>query len=279
MKSTKIRRIESHITGATGHRLFTRSWLRQDPQKIIVLVHGYGEHSGRYEHVASDLTREGFEVHSYDHQGHGRSGGTRCYVRRFEHLIDDLEGFIATLRSQRPPRPVVVVGHSMGGLVVAGYASQRNPQVAGVATSGAALKVSEDIPRTRVIAAHALKCIAPRLALSTQLDPEALSRDPEIVRAYVADPLVQSKITTSLASEMFRAMKHTSAEGVSVPMLLLHGEDDRLCPPAGSREFYEGLQVGPRAFRTYPELRHEIFNEPERATVLDDLVGWIRELG
>jgi alpha-beta hydrolase superfamily lysophospholipase len=277
---SKIRRTESHLRGSTGHLLFRRSWLPQTSARIIILVHGYGEHSGRYEQTASDLARAGFEVHTYDHQGHGRSGGTRCHVRRFDDLLDDLEGFIAAVRAERPPLPVVVVGHSMGGLMVAAYASQRNPNVAGVTTSGAALAISEDFSRVRTIAAHVLKWLAPRLSFASKLDPEGLSRDPEVVRAYLEDPLVQRRITASLASEMLSAMKRTaaSAAGVTVPMLLQHGEGDPICPVEGSRRFFEQLNVTRRGLRTYPGLRHEIFNEPERSAVLEDLVGWIREL-
>jgi len=275
---TGIRRIESHLDGSTGYRLFRRSWLPKTADRIAILVHGYAEHSGRYEQTASDLAGAGFEVHAYDHQGHGRSGGTRCHVRRFEHLIDDLEGFVAALRAERPPHPIVVVGHSMGGLVVAGFASQRDPQVAAVVTSAAALALPDDFPRGRVITAHLLRWLAPRLALESQLDPNGLSRDPEVVRAYLEDPLVQHKITPSLAAGMMSAMKRTVAAGVKVPMLLLHGEADPICPVEGSRRFFEQLHVTQRRLITYPGLRHEILNEPERARVLGDLVGWIRNL-
>ena len=280
-KHTEIRRTESHLPGSRGELLFRRSWLPKTAERIIILVHGYGEHSGRYEHTASDLARAGFEVHAYDQRGHGRSSGARCHVRRFEHLLDDLEDFVAAVRAERPPLPVVVVGHSMGGLVVAAYASQRNPKVAGVVTSGAVLAMPEDLSRARVIAIRGLKWLAPRLSLASQLDPNALSRDPEVARAYLEDPLVQRKITASLASEMLSAMKRTAtaAAAVRVPMLLLHGEDDRICPVAGSRNFFEQLKVTQRELRTYPGLRHEIFNEPEQAAVLGDLVGWIRKLG
>jgi alpha-beta hydrolase superfamily lysophospholipase len=278
---TEIRRTESHLPGSTGDLLFRRSWLPRTSERIVILVHGYGEHSGRYEHTASDLARAGFEVHAYDQRGHGRSGGTRCYVRRFEHLLDDLEGFVAAVRAERPPLPVVVVGHSMGGLVVTAYASQRNPKVAGVVASAAVLSMPEGLSRARVIAARVLKWFAPRLSLASELDPEALSRDPEVVRAYLEDPLVQRRITASLASEMLSAMKRTAAApaAVRVPMLLLHGEDDRICPVAGSRNFFEQLKVTQRELRTYPGLQHEIFNEPERAVVLGDLIGWARKLG
>lgn len=261
--------------------MFRRAWLPRVSERIVILVHGYGEHSGRYEHTASDLARAGFEVHAYDQRGHGRSGGTRCHVRRFEHLLDDLEDFVAAVRSERRALPVAVIGHSMGGLVVAAYASQRNPEVAGVVASAAMLSMPEDLSRARVVAIRGLKWLAPRISLASQLDPNALSRDPEVVRAYLEDPLVQRNITASLTSEMLSAMKRTAAAAaaVRVPMLLLHGEDDRICPVAGSRNFFEQLNVTQRGLHTYPGLRHEIFNEPERAEVLGDLIGWIRKLG
>jgi alpha-beta hydrolase superfamily lysophospholipase len=198
-------------------------------------------------------------------------------VRRFDHLVDDLEGFVAMVRAEQPSLPVFVVGHSMGGLVVAAYASQRNPDVAGVVTSGAALALSENLSRGRIRCAQLLRWLAPRLSLASGIDPEFLSRDAAVVRAYLEDPLVHQRITTSLACEMLSAMRRTAAAAgqVRVPFLLLHGEEDRLCPVAGSLDFFERLKVSSRRVRTYPGLRHEIFNEPEHATVLDDLVDWM----
>jgi alpha-beta hydrolase superfamily lysophospholipase len=273
-----IRRTESHVTGSTGHRLFRRAWLPETPQRVVVLVHGYAEHSGRYEHVGTQLASAGCAVHAYDQQGHGKSGGIRCHVRRFEHLLDDLEGFVATVRAEHASLPLFAVGHSLGGLVVAAYASQRTPDIAGVATSGAALALSENISRGRILCARLLRWPAPRLSLASGLDPELLSRDPAVIRAYREDPLVHQRMTTSLACEMFCAMERTAsaASEVQIPMLLQHGEEDRLCPVSGSRSFFDRLVVPSRRLRTYPGLRHEIFNEPERVSVLNDLIDWIR---
>ena len=116
--------MESHLTGATGHSLFRRAWLARTPERVVVLVHGYAEHSGRYEHVGAHLAERGAAVHAYDQQGHGKSGGTRCHVRRFGDLLDDLEGFVGVVRAEHSGLPVFVVGHSMGGLVVAAYARE-----------------------------------------------------------------------------------------------------------------------------------------------------------
>lgn len=278
LEQHEIRRTESHVTGSTGHLLFRRAWLPETPERIVILVHGYAEHSGRYEHVGSQLASAGFAVHAYDQQGHGKSGGVRCHVRRFEHLVDDLEGFVAKVRAEHAPLPLFVVGHSMGGLVVGTYASQRNPDVAGVVTSGAALARSEDLSRGRILCARLLRWLAPRLSLASGLDPEFLSRDPAVIQTYLEDPLVHQRITTSLACEILSAMEHTAsaAAQVRVPILLLHGEEDRLCPVSGSRDFFDRLTLSSRRLLTYPGLRHEIFNEPERASVLNDLIDWIR---
>jgi alpha-beta hydrolase superfamily lysophospholipase len=244
----------------------------------VILVHGLAEHSGRYEHVGAHLAAAGCAVHAYDHQGHGRSSGTRSHVRRFAHLLDDLEGFVATVRAQQPSLPLFVVGHSLGGLLVIEYASQRDPDVSGVVTSGAALSLPGDLSQGRIWMARSLRWIAPRLSLSAGLDPEALSRDPEVVRSYLEDPLVHRRISASFASEIVSAVERapSAAARIRVPTLLLHGEEDRLCPVEGSRRFYAELKVTPRDLRTYPGLRHEIFNEPERSLVLNDLVEWIR---
>ncbi|HXV37311.1 MAG TPA: alpha/beta hydrolase [Myxococcota bacterium] len=276
-----IRRSESHFEAASGQPLFRRSWMPRGADRIIALVHGYAEHSGRYERTATDLARAGFEVHAYDQRGHGRSSGARCHVRRFAQLLDDLERFVALLRAERPALPIAVVGHSMGGLLVAAYASQRNPDVAAVASSGAALALPEGFSRARAAAIRGARWLLPRLSLANGLDPDALSRDPEVVRAYLEDPLVERRFTLALAGEMLAAIERTAraAAAVRLPMLLMHGEADTICPVAGSRHFFEQLDAGQARLRTYPGLRHEIFNEPERDAVLGDLVSWIRELG
>jgi acylglycerol lipase len=277
LKQSGIRRTETHFTGATGHLLFCRTWIPKQPERIAILVHGLAEHSGRYEHVGAYLAAAGCAVHAYDQQGHGKSSGTRCHARRFAHLLDDLEGFVASVRAGQPSLPIYLVGHSLGGLLVASYASQRNPDVAGIVTSGAALALPNDLSRGRVFLARGLRWIAPRLSMPAGLDPEALSRDQEVVRAYLEDPMVDRRMTTSLAAEIVTAVERTASEAarIRVPMLLLHGEEDRLCPAAGSRRLYEQLEVTPRNLRTYPGLRHEIFNEPERLEVFNDLMEWI----
>jgi len=242
------------------------------------VVHGYAEHSGRYDELATWYARRGLAVHAYDHRGHGRSEGARCHVDRFEQLLDDLDRVLERAREEHPGLPVVLLGHSMGGLVVAAFLADRRPAIAAAVTSGAALAVGPGASRTRLAAARLLRRMTPRLALGSGLDPRALSRDPEVVRRYLEDPLVYRTMTPSLAVELITTIPRVAARAVEVqvPLLLLHGSDDPLCPIEGSRAFHGGLQVPGCGFRAYPGLRHEIFNEPERERVFADLLDWLR---
>jgi alpha-beta hydrolase superfamily lysophospholipase len=273
-----IRRVESALVSPTGRSLFRRSWLPEHAEHVLLLVHGFAEHSGRYEHLGAWFAARGCAVHAYDHQGHGRSEGRRGHVRRFGDLLDDLDAMLAAVRAEHPEGRPHLVGHSMGGLVVAASLCERAPEVASAVTSGAALAVSEGFSRGRLLAARGLRWVAPRLALDAGLDPQGLSRDPEVVRAYVEDPLVFRRMTTSLAVELVQAIERTASRAatVRVPLLMLHGQDDPICPPAGTIRFFEALVVEPRRIELYPGLRHEIFNEPEQARVFEDVLAWVR---
>lgn len=278
MTQPALRRTQSHLEGARGHSLLRRAWLAAEPERVLLLAHGYGEHSGRYEHVGAWLAARGCAVHAYDHQGHGRSGGPSCHVRRFDDFLDDLEIVRSRVAAEHPGLPLYAMGHSMGGLMVAAWAGWRQPDLAGAVTSGAALALAEDAPRGRLRMARLLRWLAPRLPVGAGIDPEGLSRDADVVKAYVEDPLVQDRMTLSLAAEIARAIPRAaaSAQRVRLPMLLLHGEEDRLCPAAASRAFYAALDSKGSALRIYPGLRHEILNEPERERVLEDLLDWLR---
>lgn len=277
MGQSDIRRTESHLVGARGNSLLARAWLPRTPERVLLLVHGYGEHSGRYEHVGAWLAARGCAVHAYDQQGHGRSSGRRCHVRRFGDFLDDLEIVRKQAAGEHAGLPLFLVGHSMGGLIVAAFLRERRPEAAGAVLSGPAIAFGHELPRLRMLVARSLRYVAPRLSVPAALDPNGLSRDPQVVRAYVEDPLVCDKLTLSLAAELFAAVARTGAGAADVrlPVLLLHGEEDPLCPVEASRRFYAELTTEGSALRTYPGLRHEIFNEPEREKVLQDLLDWV----
>jgi alpha-beta hydrolase superfamily lysophospholipase len=274
---TRICRTEAQLSGARGDILFRREWRGPTPTRSLLLVHGLAEHSGRYEHFGAWFAERGCAVHAYDLIGHGRSDGARGHLRRFSDLLDDLDAMLQFVRERDPELPIVLVGHSMGGLVVTAFASERGPDVAGIATSGAALMLSSDVSPRTVALANALAPALPRLRLDAKIDPAGLSRSPEVVQAYGDDPLVFSKVTLSFAKSLFGAIRRSASAGsrIRVPMLLLHGEDDPICPVMGSRLLFSQLEVGRAALTMYPGLLHEIFNEPEHEQVFEDLLGWL----
>jgi alpha-beta hydrolase superfamily lysophospholipase len=275
-----VRRSQSKFPAADGARLFRRSWLPREPRRVVAVVHGLAEHSGRYDHVGAWLAARDCAVHAFDHRGHGRSEGPRGHVATFSQLLDDLEAFLQILRREHPPElPVVLLGHSMGGLLTAALLCERKPDVFAAVLSGAPLEVPEHFWRWRARAARLLRRLAPQLRISTGVSPDALSRDPEVGRAYARDELVFRRITVTMATELLDAVVRTAAGGfqVQVPLLLLHGEADPLCAARGSRSFHGQLLGAGHRLRIYPQLRHEVLNEPEQEQVLDDLLAWLLE--
>ena len=277
MQRSVVRRSESRFEGADGMALYRRAWLPPTPQQALVVVHGFAEHSGRYDELGAWFAARGMAVHALDHRGHGRSGGPRAHLDAFEHLPDDLAVFVELVRREHPDVPVTLVGHSMGGLVVSALVSRGDAAVDGAVTSGAALALSDGISRARIRAARALRRVAPRLRLTAGLDPNGLSRDPEVVRRYLDDPLVFRKMTTAFAAELLSAVERVGRlrDDLHLPLLVLHGEDDPICPPEGSRALFARARTPRSALRLYPKLRHEIFNEPEREEVYADVLAWL----
>lgn len=278
MSEAPLRRIESHLAGARGPRLFRRAWLPERPEHVLAVVHGYAEHSGRYEALARWFGERGFAVHAYDQRGHGRSSGRRGHAESFEVLLDDLDAFLEHVREAHPELPLTLLGHSLGGLVALAFLAERRPRLASAVASGPALAIGESVSGVRRAVARALGRVAPRLALPSGLDARGISRDPQVVEAYLADPLVFRTTTSRLAVALFDGAARTAAAAgaVEVPLLLVHGEADPLCPVEASRRFHAELRAPGSALRVYPELYHEVFNEPERETVLEDVRAWVR---
>jgi alpha-beta hydrolase superfamily lysophospholipase len=280
VEGSALRRIEAHFQAGDGARLFRRAWHTEGAQRALVVVHGFAEHSGRYEDLATWFAARGMIVHAYDQRGHGRSQGRRGHVERFDALLDDLAAFLDVVREEDPALPMTVIGHSMGGLVVSNFLVERQPMVSSAVLSGPALALGQGVSRGRLLMARLARRVAPRLSLDGGVDPHGLSRDPDVVRGYLEDPLVFRRLTASMAAEMLGAIAGVRARGkdVAVPLLALHGEEDALCPVDGTRAFFAEVESPGSALRTYPGLRHEIFQEPEREKVYEDILSWLREM-
>ena len=277
MADASVRRVESHLEGTRGNLIFRRAWLPADPERVLVVVHGYAEHSGRYDHFGAWFAERGCAVHGFDHVGHGRSSGPRAHVGEFSDFLDDLQQVLDRVRGEHAGIPVTLVGHSMGGLVTAGFLVERRPAISSAVLSAAALELGPGVSRARILTARALRRLMPRLSMGSGLDAQGLSRDPQVVRAYLEDPLVFRTMTASLAAVLLEAIPDTAARAseVRVPLLVLHGEDDPMCPAEGSRRFFADVDVPGSDLRVYPKLKHEIFNEPEQERVFQDLLDWL----
>ena len=276
--SHPTRRTESSFLSEDRTRLVRRSWHGPAPERCVAIVHGFAEHSGRYDAMGDWLASRSCSVHSYDHRGHGLSEGRRTHVGHFDEYVDDLIGFLGVLRSEHPELPLVLIGHSMGGLIVATALTTRSPAVDCAVLSGPALAIPPNLSRGKQWAARLLARVTPTLRSASGLSSEGLSRDPEVIRRYEADPLIDTALTASLGAAMLRTQRVVAKQGarVSVPLLGLHGADDPICPSHGTVAFMADVPIPGSACKLYPGLRHEIFNEPEREQVWQDVLDFAK---
>jgi alpha-beta hydrolase superfamily lysophospholipase len=239
----------------------------------LLIVHGLAEHSGRYEHVGEQLAAAGIDTHGIDLRGFGASGGQRAWVDRWSQFHDDLEGRVAWLRTLEPTVPLVLYGHSMGGLVSLGYVLDGRSLPDLLVVSAPA--ISAAVPAWQKALVAVLGRVAPGTRVRNRLGSDALAKDPAVWARYIADPLNEHHSTIQLGGAAFAEQARVSAslDRLSIPTLVIHGGDDRLVPTASS-EAFEGRRGVTR--RVYPGVRHEVHNEPEGERVLDDVIAWIR---
>ena len=263
-------------TGA-GAALHVTHWLPDGPPRAVVLLaHGYAEHAGRYGHVARLFTQAGYAVYAVDHWGHGRSDGEGGFVPRFSAFTDGVAELLTLVKVNHGDTPRLLLGHSMGGLIATLFLIERQDAFAAAALSGPAIVPAEPPSRFTIWISRLLSRFLPRLGVLS-LDANGVSRDPAVVSAYRADPLVyDGKIGARLGKEFMDAMNaaQAGASTITLPILIQHGEADRLTAPEGSRFLFDHVSSKDKRLEIYPGLFHEIYNEPEREAVLDDLIGW-----
>lgn len=257
----------------TGHggTLVGRCWPAGEPRWVAVLAHGYGEHTGRYHWVAGRLNAAGAAVVAADHAGHGRSDGERVLIGDFEPVVEDLHLVVQYAAARHPGLPVVLIGHSMGGLIAARYTQLHADAVAATVLSGPVLgswAIVDQLLELEEIP-------------SNPIDPATLSRDPAVGADYAADPLVWHGDFVRPTLEGFQQAMRTITEAGSVgehPLLYLHGEDDRLVPLPASWEGLRTLRGPATRTKTYPGAQHEIFNETNREEVLADVIDFVDQV-
>jgi alpha-beta hydrolase superfamily lysophospholipase len=258
---------EHTFTGTRG-RITAREWPCDQPRYLALLVHGYGEHIGRYEYVADRLVRHGAAVHGLDHVGHGKSEGDRVLVEDFEDVVTDVHTVEEQARADHPGVPVVLIGHSMGGLIAARYAQRYGAGLAALVLSGPVIGAWAPVPQL----------LAYDEPPEVPIDPGTLSRDPSVGTAYAADPLVWHGPFKRTTLKAFETTLATIAKGGTfgpLPTLWLHGDDDQLVPLADSRAGIDAVRGADLTERIYPGARHEVFNETNKDEVLDDVTSFI----
>ncbi len=261
---------EIESSGGGGARL-RRTWPQPDDAwASVLIIHGLGEHSGRYEHVGNQMAEAGLEVRAFDLPGFGRSGGRRAFVNSFDDYLDAVEEELVPLIES--DLPVVLLGHSLGGLIAYRYALSNRPQPDALVLSAPAL--GANTPKWQQALSPFLAKVAPKLAIPNPIDGEHLSRDPAVAEAYFADPLVITSATTKLGAEMFATMaKCQPPAAPPMDCLVIHGGNDSLVPPSASAALGDHPTV---ARMLYPSLRHESFNEPEGPEVITDVITWVK---
>jgi alpha-beta hydrolase superfamily lysophospholipase len=259
-----------------GLSLFAQSWTVDSPKAVLGIIHGMGEHSSRYAHMAKAMNAAGISVVAYDHRGHGKSGGKKGHMDSIDQLLDGVDQLLGEMAKLAPGAPQFLFGHSMGGNVLLNHALRRRPNIKGIIASGAYLRLAFAPPAIQVALAKLVKGILPALGQPTNLDATAISRDAKVVDAYLKDPLVHGRITPAFFVEIDAASKYAMdhAGELKLPLLIYHGSADRLTSHDASEEFARKVK-GDVTWKSWSGLFHECHNEPEQNDVFQMVSDWI----
>ena len=266
------------LTTSDGISLAVRDEQLRSPRARIVIVHGYAEYSGRYAELVERLTAHNFECHLFDLRGHGHSGGVPAHVSSFGLYIDDLRLVIQHVRETGRPRvPLLIIAHSLGGLITLELIRREPESCDGVVVSSPFLKPAFEIPMLKKLVARGASRIAPALPFSNTLDPTLLSTDREVVESYASDPLVQRTTTPRWFTEVENAQETVQehAGEIRSPLLMLLGGDDQVADHRLAEQVFASIGSADKTLRTYEGLRHEVLNELARDTVVNDLLTWL----
>jgi alpha-beta hydrolase superfamily lysophospholipase len=266
---------ETYWPAAGNLSLFSRHWQPAGETKAVVcLVHGLGEHSGRYQHVATALTTAGYALLAIDQRGHGKSDGPRGHAT-YEMLLNDIELLLENAVHLYPGRPHFLYGHSMGGNLVINYTLRRRPSLTGVIATSPWLELAAQTPPALAALVRVLNRLQPARTIPNGLKTTDLSRDPAVVQAYAADPFVHNRISVSLLLNMVEAGQWALAHAAEfpLPLLLMHGSHDHITSPTASGRFAQ--QAPNTTFKLWDNLYHETHNEPEQQAVLASILSWL----
>lgn len=270
--------IEGHFKGVRNTNIYYQAWLPAgEVQAVLLLVHGLGEHSGRYMNVVNHFVPLGYAIYALDHIGHGKSDGVREFVERFTDYTETLTLYYAMVKGWQANRPIFLFGHSMGGLIASYYLLDHQAKFKGAVISAPSVKIGDSISAMTITLGKLLSVVLPKMGLLA-LDINGISRDPAVVQAYADDPLIfHGKTPVRLATELMNAMQRVTTEAgtITLPCIVVQGGGDKIVDPAGAQMLYDKAQSKDKTLKIYAGLYHEIFNEPERDQVLDDVTTWL----
>jgi len=270
---------EDRFQSVGGIEIYYQSWRPEgEPKAVLVIIHGLGEHGGRYPHVVERLAPHGYAVYAMDLRGHGRSGEQRGHINSMDEIRSDVKTFLEIVQKKETGKPVFLLGHSLGGLIALDFVIHTPDGLKGVIASAPVLMQTAVSPLL-MVAAKVLSRLAPRFSMETGLDATALSRDQAVVDAYRSDPLVHSKATPRLGTEIPASMAWTNAhlEEFKLPLLTIQGEADRIIPLDASRVLFEKASSLDKQRITYEGGYHEPHNDINHEQVVSDLEAWLEK--
>lgn len=252
----------------------------RSPKALLIVVHGLGEHSQRYRHVIDAMVFHHMGVAAYDLRGHGRSEGKRGHIQSFRQYLQDLRQFLQLCSALHPqPCHFFLLGHSLGGLIVLRYCIERTELLTGVIASGPAIGVKLEVPKYKQVLAKSISNFFPSIGFQNEIHPDLLSRDPNIVQAYLSDPLVHHQATARFYTETIKTMGEVQKKipDLKLPVLILQGEQDRIVDSDATERAFNKIRYHDKTLKVYPDNMHEVFNEFDKEKVIEDMSGWIQK--
>ena len=273
-----MKHTEGKFKGVREANIYYQGWVPDGEVKgVLFLVHGLGEHCCRYENHVNYFVPKGYAIYGLDHLGHGKSDGQQEVIDRFSDYTDTLAIYYKMVKGWQTGKPIFIMGHSMGGLISCYYLLDHQADFKGAILSAPAIKVSDNISTTTITMGKMLSVIAPKAGVLA-LDPTGISRDPEVVKAYVEDPLVfHGKTPARLAAEMLKAMQRVTeeVEKITLPIIVVQGSEDKLVDPDGAQMLYDRAGSKDKTLKIYQGAYHEVHNEPEREIMFKDVETWL----
>ena len=274
-----MKTFESKFEGHDSLSFYVQGWEPDaQPKAVVALVHGLGEHIGRYVHVGKALTDAGYVLVGFDLRGHGKTVSPRGHFPSLSAVLQDIRTFFQFVSQRYPNLPQVLYGHSLGGLLALTYAIQNKAGLKGVMVTGAALRSALQEQKAKIVMAKVLGTLAPAATIPSGLDATTISRDKAVVDKYVNDPLVHDKTSLGLGKSALAAIDlcFTGAKEFAYPLLIMHGKEDKLTYPSGSEDFAKlAGEKKDVTLKLWDGLYHEIHNEPEQAEVFKVMIAWL----